>query len=387
MAMNTAIRGWRSWLGLAAAGVLAAISSAAPAAETGVAAFAPGGGSFAQRIVFSKPLRYDRWQEPETASLYVWGHGFERRLTRAGAGRIDGSASWSPDGKRISFTRTGGKDGSQVRVVDWTGRNDRLIGKGRDPVWSPYQRDQMAFIEGSNAYNCLTVLNPDGTGKRRLSCLKVRAEGGESPHRFWARYVQPRWSADGRFIYVTRHRWMTGGGDPNNDYDIRRIDADTGEVMDLTADRSDGLYSLPQPARDGAWVAYCDCLLAEPDYYTNRVGRFDLRTRTPKVLADGRNPLVSRDDKTIAFVDALGRLATVAVQGGRPRVLGDDVQASYVPVAWYPGDRALLVNKSRYVTVPGATYDRLIWELVRVDVRTGRERPLTLGQVHPGAMY
>lgn len=336
------------------------------------------------RIVYSKVMKYDEFQDPSESSLYILDQGRQRRLTNGGAHVFDDSASWSPNGLRIAFVRSKGAS-SQVRVIDRSGANSHVLGTGSDPTWSPQRRGQVAFVEGDNERNCLTVANPNGTAKRQLSCVQVQADP-QTAQRYFSRYMQPQWSSDGRYIFATVYSWKTGGAQDGIVYNIRQIDADSGTVTELTANQQYGFYTTPQPARGGRWMSYCDCLLAEPDYYDNHVGTFDLVAGKTVALAEGSNPVLSAKEKMIAFTDPQGRLGTVAITGGTPRYFANDTDSTYAPVAWIRGDRSVLVNKSRYMPVPNSA-DRLVWRLVQVDPATGKEKTLADGKLHPGGVF
>jgi Tol biopolymer transport system component len=106
-----------------------------------------------------------------------------RRLIAEGS-----SPAWSPDGQWLAFTRHRGRDGGRVTLhvirVDGTGertvfRQDRQDmrrgpqhpspgGWPRDPLWSPDGR-RIVFTKHFQSGNTLWIVNADGTGLRLLS--------------------------------------------------------------------------------------------------------------------------------------------------------------------------------------------------------------------------
>ncbi len=118
-----------------------------------------------------------------------------RRLTRGPA--WDGGPAWSPDGRKIAFTRTippgegSGPWQSDVYVINVDGSGERnLTGDGvsSGPVWSP-DGQKIAFTSWRDGKPGIYVMNADGSGRRRL----MRNGGG-----------LPSWSPDGRKIAFVR---------------------------------------------------------------------------------------------------------------------------------------------------------------------------------------
>lgn len=98
------------------------------------------------------------------------------------------SPSWSPDGQWLVFTRHPGSDGGRVtlRVIRTDGTGERVVfeqdpddmrrgpqypspgGWPRDPLWSPDGR-RIVFTKHFQSGNTLWIVNADGTGLRLLS--------------------------------------------------------------------------------------------------------------------------------------------------------------------------------------------------------------------------
>lgn len=70
---------------------------------------------------------------------YLYVVGVENRLTTLLPGRGGRSPVWTDDGRRLAFVRWGGAYGQTLVIyrMDPTGGNERLVGEGDQPAWSP----------------------------------------------------------------------------------------------------------------------------------------------------------------------------------------------------------------------------------------------------------
>src|SRR5688500_1222905 len=101
------------------------------------------------------------------------GGGGARRLTHNGVGEF--GTAWSPDGRRIAFTRYRGGEGEArgIWVMGRTGKAERrLVRNGSRPAWSPDgKRIAYGRVTGRMAGCCratdLMVAGARG-GNRRL---------------------------------------------------------------------------------------------------------------------------------------------------------------------------------------------------------------------------
>jgi len=130
-------------------------------------------------------LRYDSEVDPLLGNA-LWtmnpdGAGL-LRLTHEASD--DSTPAWSPDGRRVAFSRSG-----SIAVIDGNGRSERRLTAGpkdTNPVWSPDGK-RIAFRREIDGTLYLAVVNADGSG---LHVLRNSA----SP------YGRQSWSPDGREI-------------------------------------------------------------------------------------------------------------------------------------------------------------------------------------------
>jgi Tol biopolymer transport system component len=172
------------------------------------------------------------------------------RLTHSPRPEFD--PSWSPDGTQIAF-RSERSGEPEIWVMNADGTDQRRLTEGLSPAWSP-DGSLIAFSGRAG----LTVIRPDGTGRRVLP----HTEGGEYPswspdgsriafnsnltgdhvmyiaHADGSKVVnlsrvgegwQVDWSPDGRSILFTSHR-----DHPDNYTDVYAMSPDGSAVRRLT---------------------------------------------------------------------------------------------------------------------------------------------------------
>ena len=139
----------------------------------------------------------------------------QRNLTRTRTRMtLNEGAVWSPDGRKIAFTRlSGSAPAPEIYVMNADGSGQRRLTRSTTadifPAWSPDGR-KIAFDGGGPIH----VMNADGSGKRLLTRNGEHGAGGAA------------WSPDGRRIAFT-------GGDRNG-WDVYVINADGSGQRNLT---------------------------------------------------------------------------------------------------------------------------------------------------------
>jgi Tol biopolymer transport system component len=148
--------------------------------------------------------------------------------------------AFAPDGRRVAFTslRSGDRriwigeaDGSACRELPLPS-GSRYPGS---PSWSPDGR-RLAFDAGLGGQDHVYITTPEGGTLRRLTSERMQG-------------ARPRWSRDGRSIYLASTR---GGGD----WQLWRVraDADDPDADAVQVTRSGGMEAEESP--DGTYLYY-----------------------------------------------------------------------------------------------------------------------------------
>jgi dipeptidyl aminopeptidase/acylaminoacyl peptidase len=211
------------------------------------------------------------------------------RMARIGR---SSSPSFSPDGKRIAFV-SDATGVPQVWMASVEGRTPTQVTKGDDPIgrvsWSP-QGESLVFslAPGGGMNTQIYVVNPDGTGLRRLT------DGGKETNNLGD------WTHDGRRITMGSNRANPAA------IDVYLVDPTSGERQ-LVSDNK-GLQTLEDVSRDGA-LALVARLRGRGD---NDLYLIDLKTGTETLVTphdppgsfDGR---LSPDTRTVYLTSDKGR--------------------------------------------------------------------------------
>lgn len=184
---------------------------------------APAGATFPGtdgRIVFSyeAPVPGEHLTQDDIYSMNADGTGL-RQLT-ATPHQMEFAPSWNAAGGKIAFSRTRAPFGpGSIWVMDADGTNQvRLTSDtdARDPVWSPNGR-RIAFTRfGNGGADIWTMRASDGGGRRRVTS-------------WHSLEFEPGWSPDGRSIAFTR------GFQTGDVGDIWMIDPASGRAKRVTS--------------------------------------------------------------------------------------------------------------------------------------------------------
>ena len=281
-------------------------------------------------VAFVRVAIDEKKDQYETSLWIAKTNGSEppRPLT---SGIRDASPRWSPDGRRLAFTRSIEKDGRpqppQIFVMALSGGEPRPVTDiprgAANPAWSPDAK-LLAFSSGARPEELDKAKTPDaaGTGKAeekpRESDVRViteavyRANGipgsgfveTERPSQIWTVAVlegaaalstpkritsgefaatNHRWSPDGSQIYFVSDRRKESYYYPN-DSDIFAVSKDGGEPKTLVSiEGSIGAYT---PSPDGKRLAFVGTLHGTPQrsYSQPDLWVVDLPAGTPRNL-------------------------------------------------------------------------------------------------------
>lgn len=153
----------------------------------------------------------------------------EQRLTRASKDETNVGPAWSPDCRKIAFTKLWlrPKEHSQIYVMAANGTDLQPLGRPPqgandwDPNWSPDGKD-LAFISDRDGAPDIYAMRADGSGVRRLT----HSKGPKG----WS--LNPAWSPNGDEIAFDAN--------PTGIQEIYVLTIQTGQLRQLTHTASKG---------------------------------------------------------------------------------------------------------------------------------------------------
>ena len=236
----------------------------------------------------------------------------ETRLTDNRA--LDINPAWSPDGRRIAFTRS-----ADIYVMNADGTNEMRLTENKaryaDPAWSP-DGHHIAFTSDRDGNWNIYVMDADGTNETRLTDNEASDD-------------QPTWSPDGHHIAFASVR--------DGNRDIYVMDADGTNVTRLTDSTARDIDPAWSP--DGRRIAFASVRNENWDIYVMDADDTNV-TRLTDSMARDIDPAWSPDGRRIAFssgregdlriyvMDADGTNVTRLTNGP-----GDDARPSWEPAA------------------------------------------------------
>jgi Tol biopolymer transport system component len=258
-------------------------------------------------------------------SLGVSGQGAVYLGTRSGDGDVAVAS--------VDFT-TGRQAGPPARPIQ------HFIGANTQPHWSPDGKS-LAYA----SYRGFSPANNLG----RILVIQSAATGDVREIRPKLSYFnQYSWSPDGRTL-------LTGGTNLRGRSGVFRIDAQTGEVVQIVDLPSNGGNAYPQSSPDGRRIYYRPQHEGNPGY---SIVERDLATGQEREVIAGvtNGPInLSPDGHWIATGmrapsgNLAQAIALVPVRGGESRELlragPDERFGNYMGMPWTPDGRAFLVRK------------------------------------------
>ena len=228
-----------------------------------------------------------------------------RRVSPAGGAALTGQP-WSSDGAKLAYGyRRNDRAPSEVHVVGADGRGRRRLTMGEEPTWSPAGQ-RLSFLRGGNIW----TIDADGSGARRLTSDARGAQRGAE------------WSPDGTRLAAVRKGGLyviaAGGGGQTR---ISRVGS-------LDPRRGPARWS-----RAGDRIVFSDGSVI----VINRDGSGRRR------LADGSNPAWSPDGSRVAFDrPADGHVFVISLSGGAARLVTKRVHLA--GPSWSPDGSAIVAG-------------------------------------------
>jgi Tol biopolymer transport system component len=282
---------------------LVAMACTTRAASTAGRSAGPAGGAGAARPQGTIVFANDRSGTFQIYSIRADG-SLLGQLTRGK--RSDTAPLFSPDGRRIVFSRASKQNTSELWVMNADGSGQRnLAPSGYAPAWSPDSR-RIAYIGGSGP---LVLRSVNGGGRIVLR----------------GRNLGPYWSPDGRLIAFSRE-----------------VGDDRIDLMVIGADGR-GLRTVRRKGVALGWSPRGEIAFRR-DYYGTAVGLISANGRhARRLLASSPSALIwSPDGRRLAFVDRKG-LHVASAAGRDVRSLPPKGANGVESSTWSPDSRWISV--------------------------------------------
>jgi TolB protein len=215
---------------------------------------------------------YGREGDPDQSDLFVTnldGSGLIR-LTNTPS-RVEGSASWSPDGTLIAYVGTyGGAGAGTVWTMNPDGSDQRQITTSGECHQASFAPDGRIYFQASRLLATMDELyrvNVDGSGLAFVTNTADYHEGDARP------------SPDGRWLVFTRKPKGAEGG--NN---VWLMDLMAGEERQLTS--SFGTCRSPVWSPDGIHIAFMSDVDGDAELYVMRADGTEIVQITYNTITD-----------------------------------------------------------------------------------------------------
>jgi len=197
----------------------------------------------------------------------------------------------SDDGQ-ILFIRGGFGKAWEIWVMDADGKNEKLLGPGGFPAWSPDGKhiafSQSKMDDPDNGDIC--IMDADGSNIKRLT---------EDPYD----ELCPKWSPDGKQIAYSIAGWKGKNGNWETPGAICVMNADGTNMRNLTGIRPNFHSYYIDWSPDGKRIVYEDRFLGPDGLGTSpvEIWAMDADGGNQEMLAIGTDPNWSPDGKAIVF--------------------------------------------------------------------------------------